>query len=253
MKMAAKKLEGILLRRVRRANAIFSLFDEGDKILLALSGGADSLVMFRLLTDDSAPWYGKLDFFPVFIHSGFPADDMIQEKLIPFVASRGYELVVKNENIYEVLQKSHTMSTCFTCSRMRRKLLVRTARHLSADKIALAHHKDDVVETFLLNILFNREISAIVPKQELFRGLFYIIRPMVLCDEKQIKRYAQDFALPVVEEKCPYADLSRRKIIKDMLESVSRVDRNVKNNIFMSLFKVKLDYLYTEYQRKRII
>ncbi|MFH1113722.1 MAG: ATP-binding protein, partial [Pseudomonadota bacterium] len=134
-------------------------------------------------------------------------------------------------------------SPCFLCSRMRRKRLFELARDYRCNKVALAHNRDDVIETLLLNIFFAREISTMLPSQTYFRGEFNLIRPLAYIEESLLKRFASESCLPVIENPCPTAGKTKREYIKDLLKKLEADHRGLKENIFKAMKHVKPDYL----------
>jgi tRNA 2-thiocytidine biosynthesis protein TtcA len=131
---------------------------------------------------------------------------------------------------------------CFLCSWERRKCLFRLAHRFKCNKIALGHHQDDIIETLLLNIFYSAEISTMVPLQTLFKGKITLIRPLALLEEKKIERFARETGLPVSSTGCPSSGKTKRKVVKDVIETLSKKDRRVKGNIFRALSNIKLDY-----------
>jgi len=129
------------------------------------------------------------------------------------------------------------------CSRLRRKRLFELADEKGCNKIALAHHKDDIIETLLLNIFYSREISTMMPKQSVFGGKLHIIRPLAYIREPLIKRYGKERAFPVIENRCPTSRNSRRSYIKNLLDTMEKDNRKVRENIFKAMKHVKPDYL----------
>ena len=132
---------------------------------------------------------------------------------------------------------------CFLCSRFRRKILFETASELGCNKIAFGHHKDDLIETFFLNVFFGASISTMLPVQRLFNGNLTIIRPLFLLDEKTIKGYARSMDWPEINLGCPTAGSSKREDIKNMLKRFYRSNKKIKGNIFHALQNVNPEYL----------
>jgi tRNA 2-thiocytidine biosynthesis protein TtcA len=132
---------------------------------------------------------------------------------------------------------------CFLCSRMRRKLLFEMADALGCNRIALGHHKDDIIETLFLNIFYGASISTMLPVQELFGGKLVLIRPLYLLDEDLIRRYAEKMDFPKIRLNCPSAGATKREDIKNMLNGFYRKNRKIKGNIFHALQNVNPEYL----------
>jgi tRNA 2-thiocytidine biosynthesis protein TtcA len=133
--------------------------------------------------------------------------------------------------------------TCFWCSWSRRKVLFNLMGQMKCTKLALGHHMDDIVETMLMNLIFNGEIGTMKPYQDMFRGEFAIIRPLAYVQEKELKRVAARLGLPVIKSQCLNGDLSKRKLVKGLVSEVEKHSKNVKKNIFRSLQRVRQDYL----------
>jgi len=109
--------------------------------------------------------------------------------------------------------------------------------------LAFGHHMDDIIETMLLNLLFNGEIGTMKPCQEMFKGRFTIIRPLAYVQEKELKRLAAKLDLPVIKSQCVNGERSKRRLVKGMISEVEHHNRNVKKNIFRSLQRVREEYL----------
>ena len=245
----APNLENRLIRLLQRANREYELISPGDRILLAFSGGKDSFGLFRLLhkgfsEDGEAP--SSFTLFPVLIDLGIPSAtwDRDISRVRDYVSRYGGELLIVKTHIFK---KAHiprnTKNPCFLCSRMRRKRLYETAEQLRCAKIALAHHKDDIIETLLLNIFFSREISTMAPLQKTFGGKFHIIRPLAFIEERLLQQYAWKNAFPVIENPCPEKERSKRKYIKDLILQIEREEPKLRHNIFEAMRHVKREFL----------
>jgi tRNA 2-thiocytidine biosynthesis protein TtcA len=132
---------------------------------------------------------------------------------------------------------------CFWCSWNRRKALFQAAERLGFSKVALGHHKDDIVETILLNLFFQGEISAMCPKQELFDGKITIIRPLAYAEEEMIKRFSRQEKLPTDSCICPHSVVSHRAKMAKIIKELEKTCPEIKTNIFRSLKRIKKDYL----------
>ena len=249
--LSTNKLKTVILRRTAKSSAIFDMFEQTGKVVIGFSGGADSLVLTDMLYEMSRRWQRNILFYPIFVNQGYYSlSDEEREKLEKFCSNRDMELrILEHSEIAGIIASGkNPFPPCFTCSRMRRKALLETANEIGANIIALGHHKDDLIETFMLNILFSRRISAIMPKQELFSGLFHLVRPLILVDENYIKRYASLRAFPIVEKNCPYAKDTQRVWIKKILAQMELARPGIKNNILRALFHPKTNYLWGKYK-----
>jgi tRNA 2-thiocytidine biosynthesis protein TtcA len=139
--------------------------------------------------------------------------------------------------------KSRKEISCFWCSWNRRKALFETAVRLGCAKIALGHHMDDIVETVLLNLFFQGEISAMCPKQELFKGKITIIRPLAYVEEDLIREFAKELDFPHHKCACPNSITSKRTKVENIIKDLEKISPDIKKNIFRSVKRVKQDYL----------
>jgi len=249
--LSMSKRRKVLLRLVKKAVKMFNLFEKNDRVIIAISGGIDSLAMFDILTDKSAWWSRLLEFIPVHIDTGFPREDNSLEILGDYIEKNGYELriVDKREIARTALGDGKPQNPCFICSRMRRKALLEIAEEVGANKIAMAHHREDVLETLLINLFWGREIAAFMPNQPLFSGKYHIIRPMFLVKESQLKGYAKLRVIPDLSAKCPVAGNTKREYIKELLNRLERENSGLKRNMFRALFHPKTEYLLGEYTK----
>ncbi len=240
------KLHLHLRKRLEQAILKDGMLAEGDRVIVGVSGGADSLTLLKLLT-------GPLLFVPkpefmlaVYVDMGFAAEDGDPAaSLEEYFKKEGYQYRIERTSIGPLAHSdfNRKASPCFLCSRLRRRKLFEMARELRCNKIALAHNKDDVIETFLLNIFFAREISTMLPYQAFFKGEFYLMRPLAYIEESLLKRFAREESFPVVENPCPTSGNTKRQYIKDLIKKMDVDYRGVKENIFKSMKHVKPDYL----------
>ena len=240
------KLHLHLIKRFEQAILKHKMLGEGDRVLVGVSGGADSLTLLKLLT-------GSLLFVPkpefiiaVYVDLGFEGlNGDPSQQLEKYFREEGYTHHIEKTNIGPLAHSDYNRkaSPCFLCSRLRRKRLFELARDYRCNKLALAHNKDDIIETFLLNIFFAREISTMVPYQTYFRGEFNLIRPLAYTEESLLKRFAKEAQIPVLDNPCPTAENSKRKYIKELIKKLEADHRGLKENIFKSMKHVKPDYL----------
>ena len=235
-------LERDIRRLVGKAIHKYRLIEEGDRILVALSGGKDSLSMLQLLHERRPRVPTKYDLSVLTVDLGYRENSM--GSLGEHVRKMGYEFVLKKTNIGELAHGAFNKENpCFLCARLRRKIFFDEARNLGCNKVALGHNRDDIIETFFLNVFYCGEISTIVPRQELFGGELSIIRPLAMVSEEKIRRYAEGRTFPAVVDGCPTKGATRRWEIKRWVAEVSKENRRIKSNIFRALSNVRCDYL----------
>ena len=240
----ANKLEKRLCRQAGQAIADFGLIEAGDKVMVCLSGGKDSYGMLDVLMKlrERAP----VDFDIVAVnldqkHPGYPAEvlpDYLRSLAIPFqiVEQDTYSTVKR------VIPEGKTM--CSLCSRLRRGVLYRIASELGATKIALGHHRDDILETFFLNLFFGGKLKAMPAKLVSDDGKHVVIRPLAYVQEKDLENYANIRQFPIIPcNLCGSQDNLQRKQVKMMLRSWEKQFPGRVETIFNSLQRVSPSHL----------
>ncbi len=227
-------------RRAGKAMGDYAMLQDGDKVLVAVSGGKDSLSLLRVFQYRQSFIPIRIELLAVYVEAGIP-DFPIQELVQIF---ESWQIDYRIEKIDFLKGQAFFETNCFWCSWNRRKALFQLAQNLGFNKIALGHHLDDIVETILMNLFYKAEISAMRPKQELFGGNLAIIRPLAYESETSIRQFAKKEGLSAVGRcSCPHDKDSKRALIKQLLLDLERENPNIKKNIFKSLINVKKDYL----------
>ncbi|CFR16363.1 tRNA 2-thiocytidine(32) synthetase TtcA [Yersinia kristensenii] len=212
------KLHKRLRRNVGQAIADFNMIEEGDRVMVCLSGGKDSYTMLDILQNlqKSAP----INFTLIAVNldqkqPGFPED------ILPaYLDKQGVEYKIVEENTYGIVKDiiPEGKTTCSLCSRLRRGILYRTATQLGATKIALGHHRDDILQTLFLNMFYGGKLKGMPPKLMSDDGKHVVIRPLAYCREKDIERFAIAREYPIIPcNLCGSQPNLQRQVIKDML------------------------------------
>jgi tRNA 2-thiocytidine biosynthesis protein TtcA len=231
-----------LNRAVGKALHRYGMLADGDRVLIGVSGGMDSLTLMWTLQERQRRVPIAYEIFPVYIDPGFAGG--FNDPLAGFCASQGLSLRVE---LTDFGLRGHSPENrenpCFLCSRLRRRRLFEIADEMGCNKLALGHNKDDIIETFFLNICYAGEISTMKPLQPFFGGRFEVIRPLAFAEGDLIRRFARSREFPVFENTCPSARTSRRGEIKGLLEHLYRSNRKIKGNIFRAMHHVRSEYL----------
>jgi len=223
-----------------RALSDYAMISNGDRIIVAVSGGKDSLTLLKLLADRLTYAPIQYELFPVYVDAGF--EKSFAESLMDTVKElTGLTLRVETTQFGPDAHKRK--NPCFTCSRMRRKRLFEIADELNCKSIALGHNRDDWVETLLINMFYAGEISTMLPVQYFFKGRFKVIRPLAYALSSKIQQFAKEFEFPIFENPCPSSKDSRRGDLREMLEQFYRKNPKIRGNLFHAMHNVREEYL----------
>lgn len=223
----------------------YGMIEAGDRLLVGVSGGADSLALLDLL---NSPMIFVPSFALQVVHvdPGFDPTYAGYRILEDHLKAGGYDAIMEKTDIGPLAHSDYNKKNpCFLCSRLRRKRIFEIAAGRGCNKIAFAHHRDDIVETLLLNMFYAREISTMVPNQRIFAGKLHIIRPLAYIREALVKKYAAERRFPAIENRCPTSKTSRRLYIKNLLNELEKENKDIRHNIFRSMRHVKQEYLLT--------
>jgi tRNA 2-thiocytidine biosynthesis protein TtcA len=220
----------------------YNMTEDGDHILVSVSGGKDSISLLWLLRERIRRLPIKYRITAVHVDPGFGAGSAARMR--SFFMEQGFEHeIIESDCGPKAHSAENLENPCFLCSRLRRKAVFRLADKLNCGKIALGHHKDDIIETLFLNILYGASVSTMMPVQEFFNGKLTVIRPLFMIDEGIIKKYAESMGFPRTDLGCPTAGNSKREEIRKMLKGFYRKNKKIKGNIFHAIQNVKPEYL----------
>ncbi len=237
-----KKRFTIFTKHVGRGINKFNMIKDGDKILLAVSGGKDSLALAAALAERKkwVPLNYSLTAMQI-EWSEFPLEAEEKRAIDRYFEGLGIPLYRVKAKIFPESYKKEF--NCYICSRNRKRIVFNEAEKFGIKKIALGHHLDDIVETTLINLFFRGEFSTMMPVQEFFNGKMQIIRPMCEVKEGEIDRVARILKLPVVPVRCPKMGVNERNFIKDIIKELERKNKRVRENIYQAPWKIKEEYL----------
>ncbi|MBA4381861.1 MAG: tRNA 2-thiocytidine(32) synthetase TtcA [Sideroxydans sp.] len=238
------RLKGRLESSVGKAIGDFNMIEEGDTVMVCLSGGKDSYTLLDILLTlrKRAP----IDFKIVAMNldqkqPGFPAD-----VLPTYLKNLGVDFHIETQDTYSIVKEKipEGKTTCSLCSRLRRGIIYKVAGELGANKIALGHHRDDMVETLFLNMFFAGKLKAMPPKLVTDKGDHIVIRPLAYCAEKDIARYARGMEFPIIPcNLCGSQENLQRQNIKQMLTDWERQYPGRSQTIFSAMQNVKPSHL----------
>jgi tRNA(Ile)-lysidine synthetase-like protein len=228
-------------KSVGKAINDYSLIRENDKVLVALSGGKDSLVMLDTISNRRKRLPIKYDILAVHVHVKNIGYKIDYEFIKDFCHKHNVPLHILEAEA--ILEDDDKTTPCFICSRLRRKLLFDFVKETNCNKLAFGHHRDDAVETLLMNMMFNSSISSIPPSLSIFDGEFEIIRPLIFLGEDEIKKYAELKNFPPELKTCPYSEGTHRFAIKRILGEMEKINKKARQNIYASMSNIHEEYL----------
>lgn len=238
------KLRNSLISATGKAIGDYNMIEEGDTVLVCMSGGKDShtMLMILLALQERAPINFKLIAMNLDQKQpGFPAD------ILPaYFEKLGIDYRIVEADTYSIVKEKipEGKTTCSLCSRLRRGVIYTTAKELGANKIALGHHRDDIVETLFLNLFFGAKMKAMPPKLATNDKQNIVIRPLAYCSEKDIASYARQMEFPIIPcDLCGSQENLQRQKVKDMLQNWEREQPGRINNIFRAITNVEPSHL----------
>ncbi|MDG2252736.1 MAG: tRNA 2-thiocytidine(32) synthetase TtcA [Methylophilaceae bacterium] len=238
------KLRKKLIGLTGKAIMHFNMIEDGDRVMVCISGGKDSYTMLTMLLalKKKAP----INFDIIAINLDQKQPNFPQDILPNFFTSHGIPFEIINEDTYSIVKSKipEGKTTCSLCSRLRRGILYKTAKRIGATKIALGHHKDDIVETFFLNMFHGSKLKSMPPKLLSDDKKNIIIRPLSFCEEKDIKNYANVMNFPIIPcDLCGSQENLERVKIKEMLSNWEKDTPGRVNNIFGAISNIELSHL----------
>jgi|SRR5262245_9866338 len=241
----ASELESRIAKKVTRAITDHGLIEDGDRVMIGLSGGKDSWALIQIL--DVLKRRAPIDFSLVAVNIDSGYEGYEHHKLTETCAARGWELHVEHTTIGETIEDilEETETPCSLCARLRRGALYRLADTVGATKIALGHHADDFIETLLLNIFFQGSIKAMPARLVSDNGRHVVIRPLAYVLESEARMYAKASNLPVIGCCCPACgDLSlQRQRMKRLVAQLEVEHPEIKSSILKALGNVQTRHL----------
>lgn len=224
---------------MRRAIERYGFLAKNSRVLIGVSGGVDSSVLLLLLSEYDRRFSQKWQIHACHVDAIFSQENT--EFVKKLLTDNKIPHTIVKKNIIEKIKG--TKNRCYPCSRERRKTLLEVADRKGISQIALAHHTQDAVETLLLNMIYNGELSTLTPNQSVIQGRFSFVRPLYYLSKNQIENLAEVSGLPRRRTTCPYYRDSKREMIRNFLETIKEKNPDVYKNIFRAMFHLKNAYL----------
>ena len=229
-----------LLSFVRRATDDYAMIEEGDVIGIGISGGKDSLALLVALAEMRRFYPKKYEVKAITINMGFP--DMDYSPIRELCDSLGVEYKVVDTEIAKIIFEVRCESNpCSLCAKLRRGSLHAAAQELGCNKVALGHHFDDVVETFMMNLFFEGRLGCFSPVTYLSNRKITLIRPLIYATERDVQYFTRRRAMPIVENRCPEDKNTERENMKSLLADLERNNKGLRHRIFKAICKGGID------------
>ena len=238
------KLEKKLCRLVGQAIGDFGMIEDGDKVMVCVSGGKDSYAMLDILMKlrERAP----INFEIVAVNLDQKQPNFPAEILPNYLKGLGVQYHIEEQDTYSIVKRviPEGKTTCGLCSRLRRGILYRVADELGATKIALGHHRDDILETLMLNMFYAGKLKGMPPKLRSDDGKHIVIRPLAYVPEKLLERYAADMNFPIIPcDLCGSQPNLQRQVMKEMLRDWEKKHPGRVENLFRSMHHIVPSHL----------
>jgi len=237
----SEKLFKKICRKMGTCMRDHSMVSEGDHLLVGLSGGKDSMILLEALAERLRAVPFNFSLSAAHIEATGIGYEINHDKLSSFCEQLGIPLHYRS--IAPDLEKDPSKTACFICSWNRRKELFTLTKELNCNKLALGHHRNDAVETLLMNMIYHGSISSLPYSLKMFEGRVQLIRPMLDLDERMLDEYAGLNDLVKVEKSCPHEDSTQREKIAQLLKQVENLHGLGPFNIFKSMDKIFEEYL----------
>ncbi|HOZ31020.1 MAG TPA: ATP-binding protein [Bacteroidales bacterium] len=237
--------------KISQAIKNYQLIQDGDRIMVGVSGGKDSMSLLTSLA--SRKKYHKENYEIIAVH--------IEIDNVPYLIDKQYITdFCKANEISFIVEKIHidfetdaNKSHCFVCSWHRRKRLFELTAEHNCNKLALGHHLDDAVETLIINMCYHNSISSLPASLKMFNGRIELIRPLILLTKIEINSYANLMEFPSEIRKCPYEDLTKRNQAAEIIEEIEKRFKHARKGIFNSMSKIHKEYLPVENGKNPVI
>ena len=229
-----------MLSFVRRAVDDYQMIEEGDKIAIGISGGKDSLTLLATMAELRRFYPKKFDIVAITVDMGFEGSDFSEVRELCNRLKVEYR-IVKTDIAKIIFEVRKEPNPCSLCAKMRRGSLHAEAQAAGCNKVALGHHYDDAVETFMMNLFFEGRIGCFSPKSYLSNRKLTLIRPLLYATEKDVTYFVRKRPLPIITSPCPEDHATERENMKNLLAELEKSNKGVKHRIFNAMCKSNVD------------
>ncbi len=230
-----------IAKRMGKAISDFDLIEDGDRIMVGVSGGKDSLALLELLALRRKFKKQNFDVVAVHINVLELPYEVDREFLKTFCERLDVELIYRDINVD--FERPSKKPACFRCSWHRRTTLFKMTAEFKCNKLALGHHMDDAIETLLMNMMYQGAICSMPAKLSMFQGNIILIRPLILLKDAEMREYSRIKKFVLEKELCPHEDVTKRKETTKMIERIAGDDSRIRTNMFRSMSNVQTEYL----------
>ncbi len=223
----------------------YELIEDGDKIAVAISGGKDSLLLYKLFQRLKKDKRRNFEFRAVNLNPGFKKEDLDNFK--NNLLKLDIDCEIFDTNIWKIANEKAKDYPCFLCAKMRRGILYKKVEEYGYNKLALGHHFDDVIETTLINIFYSGSVKTMTPVVDSTSGKLKVIRPLIYVEEKDIIQYTKKNGILAMNCGCTIEagkTSSKRKEVKDLLKDLEQKHPGIKKSVFNSMRNINLNYVY---------
>lgn len=223
-----------VLSLVRKAVDDYEMINDGDKISVGISGGKDSLTLLKALSHLKKFYPKKFDLFAVTVDLGF--NNLKLDKIKVFCKELDVEyIIVKTDIAQIVFEERKESNPCSLCAKMRKGALNNALKERNINKVAYAHHKDDVIDTMMMSLIYEGRFHTFSPVTYLDKTDLYVIRPLIYMNEADVIGFVNKYDIPVVKSPCPVDKTTKREYVKNLVKQINRENPGVKERMFTAI------------------